>query len=191
MSERLSIRRNAGFTLTEFVIVMVIVAILAAIAIPSYKYVTTSNRMSAEVNLLLGDMQFARSEAIKQGMPITICIANSTGTGCLGSGTIAWQNGWIVFTDTNSNQTLNTAAGEVVLRWQPAFTSTDTFRSSSNALWYLTFNRSGYAPTNLPTPAYISLHDSTGNTQWTRCLAVTVIGSPSTEKYNAGSPACT
>jgi type IV fimbrial biogenesis protein FimT len=189
MRERLSIRRNAGFTMTEFIIVMVIVAILAAIAIPSYKYVTTANRMSAEVNTLLGDMQFARSEAIKQGMPITICIANATGTGCLGSGTIAWQNGWIVFTDTNSNQTLNTAAGEVVLRWQPAFTSTDTFVAHSASLWYLTFNRSGYAPTGSPT--YISLHDSTSNTQWTRCLAVTVIGSPTTEKYNAGSPACT
>jgi type IV fimbrial biogenesis protein FimT len=191
MSERLSIRRNAGFTMTEFIIVMVIVAILAAIAIPSYKYVTAANRMSAEVNLLLGDMQFARSEAIKQGMPITICIANTTGTGCLGSGPVTWQNGWIVFTDTNSNQTLNTAAGEVVLRWQPAFTSTDTFVAHSAALWYLTFNRSGYAPTGLPTPTYISLRDSTSNTQWTRCLAVTVIGSPTTEKYNAGSPACT
>jgi type IV fimbrial biogenesis protein FimT len=189
MSERLSIRRNAGFTMTEFVIVMVIVAILAAIAIPSYKYVTSANRMSAEVNLLLGDMQFARSEAIKQGMPITVCIANSTGTGCLGSGTITWQSGWIVFTDTNSDQVVG--PGEVILRWQPAFTSTDTFVAHSNSLWYLTFNRSGYAPTNLPTPTYISLRDSTSNTQWTRCLAVTVIGSPTTEKYNAGSPACT
>jgi type IV fimbrial biogenesis protein FimT len=190
MSGRLSIRRrNLGFTLTELVVVMVIVAILAALSVPSYKYVTTSNRMSAEVNSLLGDMQFARSEAIKQGMPVTVCIANLTGTQCQGVGPVTWQNGWIVFTDSNSNQHVDAAAGEVVLRWTPAFTSTDTFVAVAPTMWSMTFNRSGYAPTGLTATTTINLHDSTDTTQWTRCLAVTPIGSPTTEKYQV-TPTC-
>jgi type IV fimbrial biogenesis protein FimT len=190
MSGRLSIRRsNSGFTMTELVIVMVIVAILAAIAIPSFKYVTTSNRISSEINMLLGDMQFARSEAIKEGMPVTVCIANATGTGCLGAGTLTWQNGWIVFLDSNASKSVT--AGEAILRWVPAFTSTDTFVAQSASMWAVTFNRSGYAPTGLAATTTINLHDFTNTAAWTRCLAITPIGSPTTEKKGVGTPACT
>jgi type IV fimbrial biogenesis protein FimT len=190
MSGQPSIRRsNSGFTMTELVVVMMIVAILAAIAIPSYKYVTVSNRMSAEVNQLLGDMQFARSEAIKEGMPVTVCIANAAGTGCLGAGTVAWQDGWIVFLDSNGDKQVQ--VGEAILRWTPAFTSTDTFVAASPTFWATTFNRSGYAPTGLALTTTVNLHDSTNTSQWTRCLAVTPIGSPTTEKFGVGTPPCT
>jgi type IV fimbrial biogenesis protein FimT len=174
--------------MTELVVVMLIVAILAAIGVPSFKYVTTSNRISSEVNMLLGDMQFARSEAIKEGMPVTVCIANAAGTGCLGAGTISWQNGWIVFLDSNASKQVN--VGEAILRWVPAFTSTDTFVAQSATMWAVTFNRSGYAPTSLATTTTINLHDSTNNSSFTRCLAITPIGSPSTERYGVGTPAC-
>ena len=46
-------------------VVILIASILLAVGVPSYRYVTNSNRLSAEVNALLGDLQFARSEAIK------------------------------------------------------------------------------------------------------------------------------
>ncbi|MFK9866802.1 Tfp pilus assembly protein FimT/FimU, partial [Escherichia coli] len=62
--------RQAGFTLTEVMIVTTIVAILFGIGLPSYKYVTTSNRVASEVNALLGDMQFARSEAVREGQTV-------------------------------------------------------------------------------------------------------------------------
>ncbi len=57
-------RRSSGFSLTEVAVVMSIVAILLAIGLPSFKYVTASNRVSTEVNGLLGDLQFARSLAV-------------------------------------------------------------------------------------------------------------------------------
>ena len=115
-------QRDSGYTLVEILVSITVVSILAAIAIPSFKYVTTSNRITTEVNTLLGDMQFARAEAIKEGQSVTVCVS-SNGTSC--TGTVNWHNGWIVFMDLNGNGAKD--AGESILRTQKAFTGGDTF----------------------------------------------------------------
>jgi type IV fimbrial biogenesis protein FimT len=99
-------KNMSGFNLFELLIVMSIVAIMAMIGIPSFKYVTAANRVSSEVNSLLGDMQYARSEAVKEGLPVTVCAsANPTATAPSCSGSNAWQTGWIVFSDPTNSQT--------------------------------------------------------------------------------------
>jgi type IV fimbrial biogenesis protein FimT len=168
--------------MTELVVVMVIVGILAAVGTPTFKYVTNSNRIAGEVNGLLGDMQFARSQAIKQGLPVTVC-TSTNGTSCAGATVNTWQGGWIVFVDSNNSQTRD--AGEAILRVQPAFSGGDTFVASTATYSSATFNRMGYAPTGSSTIINISLHDSTNTTAWTRCLAINPIGSVVTEKYGA------
>jgi type IV fimbrial biogenesis protein FimT len=181
-------RAISGFTLTEAVVVMVIVGVLAAIGVPSFKYVTASNRISAEINGLLGDMQFARSEAIKEGQTVTVC-TSTNGTSCnTGSAGNVWNTGWIVFLDSNGDQQVET--GEQVIRVQPAFNSTDTLTPNTSYA-AITYNRMGYAPTYTGGPIILSLHDSTNNHDWTRCLAITPIGAPTTEKFGAGTPSCT
>jgi type IV fimbrial biogenesis protein FimT len=93
MSAMLSKARNSGYTMMELVMVISLVAILASIAIPGFKYVTASNRIAGEVNGLLGDMQFARSEAVKEGKSVTVCISTDQNT-CTGGAD--WRVGWIV-----------------------------------------------------------------------------------------------
>lgn len=183
-------RYSAGFTVTELVIVMTIVGILTAIGTPTFKYVTTSNRIAGEVNSLLGDMQFARSEAIKNGATVSIC-TSSTGTACSTSNANYWHEGWIVFLDLNGDGNYQ-PANDTILRTQPAFTSTDTFITTANPTYSaITYNRMGYAPTGHTTTITINLHNATNISNFTRCLAISPIGSASTEVFNAGSPACT
>jgi len=181
----------AGFTVTELVMVMTIIGILAAIGVPSFKYVRTSNRISSEINGLLGDMQFARSLALKQGLTVTVCSSsNSTSANpaCnIGPAGNSWDTGWIVFLDSNGNQQVD--AGEQVIRVQAPFNGTDTL-TSSVAYAATTYNRLGYAPTPTGGTININLHDSTNTTAWTRCLAITASGSVTTERYGAGNPAC-
>jgi type IV fimbrial biogenesis protein FimT len=178
MSGMTSRNRSTGFTLFELVVVIAIVGILAAIGTPTFKWVTTSNRIATEVNGLLGDMQYARSLAIKEGQSVTIC-ASTDGTTC--SGANAWASGWIVFMDPNTNQTHET--GETIMRVQPPFTGGDSFTGGGTPTFTsATFNRMGYAPTGQTAVINISLHESTNNAQWTRCLAVNPIGSVVTEK---------
>jgi type IV fimbrial biogenesis protein FimT len=172
---------------------MTIVAILLGIGVPSYRYVTTSNRLSSEVNGLLGDLQFARSEAIREGQTITVC-SSTDGQNCAVANTTAWHNGWIVFSDANNDQTVQSAT-EPVLRVQRSFSSPDDFESSVSAV---TFNREGFSNNVAAAGIIYSLHDAiTGyNATYTRCLAVAMVGTattitPTTPNPPAWAPPCT
>jgi type IV fimbrial biogenesis protein FimT len=170
-------KNQSGMNLFELVVVMTIVGILAAIGVPSFQYVTSSNRVSSEANSLLADMQYARNEAVKEGLPVTICPIGTplptppTLPSCVG--TNSWQTGWMVFSDPTSAQQLPTT-NPVVLRIQPAFSGSDTL-VASGATQAVVFNREGFAtsgPVGNVAPANVTftLHDATSNSQWTRCL---------------------
>jgi len=171
-------KAQSGFNITELLIVMAIVAILLSIGVPSYRYITNSYRMSSEVNSLLGDMMYARSEAIREGQNVTVCVS-ADGATCSGNST--WQTGWLVF--PNPTNAANPVAGSV-LKLQGAFTGTtpDTFIANP-ALSALTYNREGFATTGagFPNNTTVVLHDPTANAVWTRCLWLTPQGVPSTE----------
>jgi type IV fimbrial biogenesis protein FimT len=169
-------RAARGFTLVELMITVGIVAILLSVAVPSYKYVTNANRIASEVNGLLGDLQLARAEAIKQGEPVTVCVS-ADGATCTG-GTI-WSNGWIIFVDTNGNASKD--AGESIVRVQQPFKGTDTFDASNGASAF-TFNREGIA-VNVANGALLKLSDVTQTTNWTRCLSITRVGMVWTQMY--------
>jgi len=168
--------RTAGFTLLELLITMSIAAILLTLAVPSFRYVTNANRIAGEVNGLLGDLQFARSEAVKEGRYVTVCVSTD-GQNCNGSTT--WQQGWIVFSDP-TDVGVN-GAGETPLRWQKTFSSTDTFLASQNVA-AITFNREGYA-VGIANGTLLELHDFTNTTAWTRCLYVNLSGEMTTELF--------
>jgi type IV fimbrial biogenesis protein FimT len=173
----------AGFTLIELLTVITIVAILMALGVPSYQYVTNANRISGEVNGLLGDMQYARSEAIKEGQTVTVC-SSANSTTC--SGIPGWQNGWIVFSDVNGTGAVDSAS-DTILRVQRAFPLGDTF-NASNGTSFVTFNREGFA-LNLPNPPVtVTLHAAVPNNGSTRCLRITIVGQLTTQ--TAGQGAC-
>ena len=169
---------SRGVTLVETLVVMGIVAILMAIGIPSYKYVTNANRISAEINGLLGDLQFARSEAIKQGRTVSVCVSTDQTSCSTASPDLNWHKGWIVYSDMNGNGAID-APGEV-LRAQKSFTGTDTF-AANNSIGAINFNREGFATVTNGT--LITLHASTASQGSTRCLSVTLVGLITTLKY--------
>jgi len=159
--------RSAGFTMIELMMTIAIATIVMTLAIPSFRYVTNSNRIASEINGLLGDLQFARAEAIKEGQPVTVCVSTDSAT-CSANNT-AWQSGWIV---------ISSVASVGVLRVQSQFSGTDTFSANHN-IFTITFNREGYAG-GLPAGALITLHDSTSTSAWTRCLSLSFTGQMTT-----------
>ena len=167
---------QSGFTVTELVVVVSIVAILMAIGAPSYKYVTTSNRISSEINGLLGDLQFARAEAIKEGQAVTVC-TTTDGSTC--SGNTTWSGGWLVYMGAAAP----TANG--TLRLQKPLSGGDTL-NANNYSSAITFRREGFA-LGLPATITLTLKDSTANTSYTRCLQMSIVGAMTTEVHGQGA----
>jgi type IV fimbrial biogenesis protein FimT len=165
--------RQAGVTLIELLTVSVIVAILMTIGLPSYRYVTTNNRMATESDSLLGDLQFARAEAIREGQQVTVCVSK-TGTSC-DAATLppAWQEGWIVFTNPNNVTTVD--GSDPLVRVDTGFPANgDTFQSNNN-IYQINFSGSGFANLGVASMK-ITLHNSTASSQYTRCLLISQAG---------------
>jgi type IV fimbrial biogenesis protein FimT len=185
--------KDAGVTLVELIAVITIAAILMSIGVPSYRYVTNSNRVAAESNALLADMQLARSEAVKEGQPVSVCPATRSGATWSCTGSNHWEVGWIVFTDPAGSGNYD-AANDTVLHTQAAFaTATDSFTSDSG-LNFVTFNREGFATGFPPTAngyATITLHTTPNQSQWTRCLQIFATGLMSIEKTSDPQGNCT
>jgi prepilin-type N-terminal cleavage/methylation domain-containing protein len=88
------LKKQMGFTLIELMVVIAIVAILATIAIPAWNRTVVSNRIRAAVNDWNISAQFARSEAARQNLRVTLC-PSLDGEACSNSG---YEVGWIVKT---------------------------------------------------------------------------------------------
>ncbi|HXY97501.1 MAG TPA: GspH/FimT family pseudopilin [Steroidobacteraceae bacterium] len=179
-------RGQTGFTLTEVLVVVTIVAILLGVGVPSYKYITNSYRLSAEMNSLVGDLMYARAEAIKEGQPVAVCVS-SDGLTC--SGAFSWQNGWIVFPDPNGAGAADSPPASI-LHVQATFTSTDTFAApaGANPVSSFVFNREGFAQASNGVgfgATQLDLQDQTQNNAWTRCMSISAQGNIQVEPATA------
>jgi prepilin-type N-terminal cleavage/methylation domain-containing protein len=64
----------SGFTLIELIIVMALLAIFMALAIPSLGPSMRQRNLESEAARLLAATEYARDEAISQGVPMTVWI---------------------------------------------------------------------------------------------------------------------
>jgi type IV fimbrial biogenesis protein FimT len=182
---------EAGFNLVELLVVISLASILMGLGVSSYRYITNSSRVSGEINSLLGDMQVARSEAIKRGQTITIC-PSTDGATCAPAG--SWNGGWIIFTDWSGNGAVDagTPDNDLVLRIQPQWTSTDAITTSNAGINFVSFNRNGLA-LNMPvdgTDFVLTLNTNPVNATWQRCLDITTTGGMQTERKGDVSGNC-
>lgn len=124
--------RAGGFTAIELLVTVSIVAILAALAAPSFTPLIESWRVRQATEQLSSSLYFARSEAIKRGGQIAIQKLPNNTNGCTtATGNRDWDCGWFVCHDTNNNGTCN--VNEPVLQRADAPARVQITRTSGGA----------------------------------------------------------
>lgn len=104
-----------GFTLFELLVTMLVAGVIFGLGVPNLLEFSRNNRMAATANDLIGAVHLARSEAVKQRVPITLCaspnpVAAAPTCSPDASGT---NGGFIVWVDEDADAVVD--GGEEVL----------------------------------------------------------------------------
>lgn len=132
--------KQAGFSLIELLLAIVIAGILAGIALPSFDSTIANNRMSSAANTVVGAFNLARVEATKRGAAVNISSV---------SGSNNWGvNGFLVWLDVNADgdffdTTANDFdAGEVIRLYEPV--ANGLTLSAAGTVESMRFSASGF-----------------------------------------------
>ena len=121
---------HSGYTLYELLITLLVVAILIAVAVPSFANIGASGRIRTEINALFHAVHLARKESIMRRRVVSICPSDD-GLQC--STSVNWSNGWIMFDNADGDEPPRVDPGDVVLQ----------VRRSSESI-RITANRRGF-----------------------------------------------
>ena len=123
--------QHKGFTLIELMVTISVAAILLVIAIPNFRTFVLNNRITGQANDMMTALNYARSEAIKRGLPVSMRSS---------AGSTNWSTGWFVFSDPSGNGAVD--VGDITLRVWPALGGANTLNAG---LISVTFDSSGFA----------------------------------------------
>lgn len=93
---------SRGFTLIELLVTLSVLAVIVAIAAPSFTSMVRDNRTQAMLNDLDSALHHARAAAITRRERITLCPVKVNGDGCDDSDD--WNHGWLIH--NNAGETL-------------------------------------------------------------------------------------
>jgi len=142
----IKIKYSKGFTLIELMITLSVVAILAAIAAPSFSQMIRDHRMTTRANDFLAELQLAKSEAIRRGVQVTMLSASGTDE--------VWDDGWNTFTDwdrdenitgldANADNDCDVEDLDCLLREQNSISNSMTIRSGGTYDQWISFSPVG------------------------------------------------
>ena len=116
-----SAQSSRGFTLIELLTTLAVLALLLALAMPSFDDFRRSQTMASRISALHQDLTFARSEAVKLGGDVYVSAKSND-----------FAKGWIVYENRNASTTYQ-AAQDRLLREQDAITQGFTMKAANGA----------------------------------------------------------
>jgi type IV fimbrial biogenesis protein FimT len=159
-----------GFTLVEAMVVMSIIAILMAVAVPTFRDFTASRAVAAQISDFAGTLRLARTEAIKRGRAVIVCrtgdpqaMAPTCDSGS------DWRDGWLVM------------QGDNLIRLQSSYANSGGIESAGVAT--ITFRPTGIAPATSEAVFIFRPPLPSGTAAWTSlsrriCVGVTGVTRP-------------
>ncbi|MCU0950744.1 MAG: GspH/FimT family pseudopilin [Burkholderiaceae bacterium] len=149
--------RARGFTLIEAMVVITISAILLAVGVPMFNGTIASMRASEAANSLVASLEVARAEAIRRGIPVTLCRVTSPAANACDDAAFGgyaaddWAVGWVVWGDVPNAAPAAADVANVIddndrLQFQPTLASGSTQRAqiiNPGAVTAITFRPDG------------------------------------------------
>ena len=178
-------RNQDGLTIIELMVTLVVMVVTLSIGVPASMAMINNSRSTTLINQLVGDLNLARSEAVKRQSFVTLCIRD--GLACVdpGDGANNWENGWIVWADADNDAALD--AGEEILVREGFPTGWNFSGSGFATQGLLSFNGSGrqgqiveaagevtFNPES--TGTFILCDESDGDARFKRALIVVPMG---------------
>ena len=102
-------RTQAGFTLYELLITVLVIGVILTFAVPNMQDFTRNSRMTATANDMHAAFHLARSESSRAKSNISIC-PSADGASCGGT----WEDGYIVFVDDDGDLTVDGGTDSVL-----------------------------------------------------------------------------
>lgn len=134
--------KKSGFTLTEMMIVVAIVAILSSISVPNFQVLMASSALKSAANNFTNFINTAKLEAGKRGVRVTICGSND-GTSC-SSNALTSTSTLLMFVD-NLATGGKIDSGEEMIKTMSNFSDSSTLKGAAATRWSaLTFGPTGF-----------------------------------------------
>lgn len=138
-----------GFTAIELMVVVSIIAVLAAMAVPSFQPIIERWRVRGTTDALESTLYIARSEGRKRGGNVVLA-RNLTNGNCTSDGPTDWKCGWTLFHDVNRNGAqdacITPGTGECTIQTTDAFNGVNLVVPGSNGQF--TVDRYGVISSN-------------------------------------------
>jgi type IV fimbrial biogenesis protein FimT len=138
-----------------------VIALLVGLVAPGFTTFIQNNRLSSQINTLIGTIHLARAEAANRRTVVTLC-GSDNGANC---NTSSWEKGWIMFSDTTNAANAIIDGTDQLLLYQEPLSGGNTLRVTGFSginKGVLQFSVTGFILSSAPTAGTFTLCDERG-----------------------------